>query len=120
MTDADSFEGHPETESDVPVTSTETMPGREATEVLGIARGNAVKARSAGHDLVEGIRNFTGGELKSYSELMERARSQALDRMQADAAGMGADAVVNLRFESSDIASQGAEVLAYGTAVRLE
>jgi uncharacterized protein YbjQ (UPF0145 family) len=90
------------------------------TEILGIARGNTVQARNVGRDITQGIRNIVGGELKSYSNLLSEARDEAIDRMEADAAAMDADAIVNVRLETSEIAGGGAEVIAYGTAVRLE
>ncbi|AWB27428.1 YbjQ family protein [Halococcoides cellulosivorans] len=102
------------------LTNTETLPNEEIAEVLGIARGNVVKARNAGRDFTQSLRNITGGELKAYSTLLGDSRDEAIDRMEADAAEMGADAVVNLRLETSEIANGGAEVMAYGTAVRLE
>ena len=100
--------------------TTETVPGKEITETLGIARGNTVKARNVGRDITQSIRNITGGELKAYSELLSDAREEALERMEEDARSMDADAVVNVRLESSEIANGGSEVIAYGTAVTLE
>src|SRR6056297_4224549 len=100
--------------------TTETVPGREVHESLGIARGNTVKARNIGRDITQTIRNITGGELKAYSELLTDARDEAISRMVADAESMDADAVVNVRLESSEIANGGSEVIAYGTAVRLD
>jgi len=102
------------------IVNTETVPGREIEESLGIARGNTVKARNVGRDITQSIRNITGGELKAYSELLTDARDEALERMVEDAASLGADAVVNVRMESSEIANGGSEVIAYGTAVRLK
>ena len=101
------------------IVNTETVPGREIEESLGIARGNTVKARNVGRDITQSIRNITGGELKAYSELLTDARDEALERMVEDAERLGADAVVNVRMESSEIANGGSEVIAYGTAVRL-
>ena len=101
------------------VTNTETVPDREIVEVLGIARGNTVEAKNAGRDITQGIRNVFGGELKAYSDLLAKARDVAIERMEEDAAEMGADAVVNVRLETSQITDGGSEVLAYGTAVRL-
>ena len=101
-------------------TNTETLPGEEIDEVLGVARGNTVRARNVGRDITQALRNIIGGELKAYSELDSDTRDQALERMLADAESMGADAVVNVRFETSQIAGSSAELLAYGTAVRLE
>jgi len=102
------------------IVNTETVPGRETEESLGIARGNTVKARNVGRDITQSIRNITGGELKAYSELLTDARDEALERMVQDAQSLGADAVVNVRMESSEIANGGSEVIAYGTAVRLK
>lgn len=102
------------------ITNTETLPDSEIDDVLGIARGNTVKARSAGRDFTQGLRNMLGGELKAYSGLLTEARDEAIDRMVEDAEEMGADAVVNVRLQTSSITEGGSEVLAYGTAVELE
>ncbi len=101
------------------VVTTETVPGHEIAETLGVARGNTVEARNVGRDLTQSLRNITGGELKAYSELLTGARDEALDRMVGDAQELGADAVVNVRLETSEVTKGGAEVIAYGTAVRL-
>ena len=99
--------------------TTDTVPGQEIVESLGLVRGNTVEARNIGRDITQSLRNITGGELKGYSELLTRARDEALARMEAQAEEMGADAVVNVRLETSEIIDGGAEVIAYGTAVRL-
>jgi len=104
----------------VAVVNTETVPGRETTAALGIARGNVVRARNVGRDITQGLRNLAGGELKAYSTLLADARDQAIERMEADAVAMGADAVVNVRMETSEIIQGGSEVIAYGTAVKLD
>jgi len=104
----------------VATVTTETVPGHEVTEVLGIARGNTVKARNVGRDITQGIRNLAGGELKAYSTLLSQARDEAISRMEADAVEMGGDAVVNVRMETSEITKGASEVIAYGTAVRLD
>ncbi len=101
------------------ISNTETVPDGEIVEVLGIARGNTVEAKNAGRDFTQGLRNVFGGELKAYSELLGKARDVAISRMEEDAEAMGADAVVNVRLETSQITEGGSEVLAYGTAVRL-
>jgi uncharacterized protein YbjQ (UPF0145 family) len=101
------------------VVTTDTVPGSEIVESLGVARGNTVEARNVGRDITQTLRNLTGGELKAYSELMSKARDEALDRMVTDAESLGADGVVNVRFETSTVIDGGAEVIAYGTAVRL-
>ena len=103
----------------VATVSTETIPGHEIVEVLGIARGNTVKARNVGRDFTQGLRNLAGGELKAYSTLLSEARDEAISRMEADAVEMGGDAVVTVRMETSEITKGASEVIAYGTAVRL-
>lgn len=102
------------------VVTTETVPGEQIAETLGVVRGNTVKARNVGRDITQSIRNIAGGELKAYSELLSDARDEALERMTEDAESLDADAIVNVRLESSAIANGGSEVIAYGTAVRLE
>lgn len=102
------------------ITTTERIPDREPVELLGVVKGNTVRARNIGRDITQSIRNITGGELKSYSGLMGDARDEALERLEEEAAELDADAVVNVRFETAEIAQGAAEVLAYGTAVRLE
>lgn len=101
------------------VATTSSLPDEDVVEVLGIARGNTVEAKSAGRDFTQGIRNMFGGELKAYSGLLTDARDEAVTRMEADAEEMGADAVVNVRLQTSSITEGASEVLAYGTAVRL-
>lgn len=100
-------------------TTTETLPRRDVEEVLGVARGNTVRARNVGRDITQSLRNLIGGELKAYSELYSDTRDQAVARMLEDAESMGADAVINVRFETSQIAGSSAELLAYGTAVKI-
>ncbi|WP_224336265.1 YbjQ family protein [Haloprofundus halobius] len=102
------------------LSNTDEIAGREITETLGVVRGNTVRARNIGRDITQGLRNVVGGELKGYTELMSDAREEALARMEAEAEELGADAVVNVRFVTSDIAQSGAELLAYGTAVELD
>jgi uncharacterized protein YbjQ (UPF0145 family) len=100
------------------ITNTERVAGREIAETLGVVRGNTVRARNLGRDITQGLRNVVGGELKAYTTLLSDAREEALTRMEAEAEEVGADAVVNVRFVTSQIAQGGAEMLAYGTAVR--
>lgn len=101
-------------------TTTDMIAGREIADTLGIARGNTIRARHVGNDIVAGLRNLVGGEVVEYTKLMGEAREQALDRMQAHAKKMGADAVVSVRFVTAMIATGAAEILAYGTAVKLK
>lgn len=102
------------------VTMAENVPGRDVSEVLGIARGNVVRTRFFGRDIMAGLRNLVGGEVPEYTKLMAEAREQALDRMRADAQSLGADAIISMRITTSMIMGGSAELLAYGTAVRLK
>lgn len=88
-------------------------------EVLGLVSGNTVRARHVGKDLQAVMENFVGGEMVHYTKLLAEARDQALDRLTSSARAMGADAVVCIRFATSEIATGAAEILAYGTAVKL-
>ncbi|KAB1194398.1 heavy metal-binding domain-containing protein [Haloferax sp. MBLA0076] len=101
------------------VTTTETVAGREITESLGTVRGNTVRARNVGRDITQGLRNVVGGELKSYTGLLADSRDEATDRMIEEAASMGADAIVSVRYVTAEVAQGAAEILAYGTAVTL-
>ena len=102
------------------ITTTETVPGKEITEILGISRGSVVRAKSIGNDFMAGLKNIIGGEVQEYTKLQAEAREQAIVRMQKDAEELGADAIVNVRFESSTIAAGMSELMAYGTAVKLK
>lgn len=102
------------------ISTTETVPAREISESLGIVRGNVVRARFVGRDIIAGLRTIVGGEVSEYTKLMAESREQAIDRMAAEAEVLGADAVVNVRFTTSMILQGTSEILAYGTAVRLK
>lgn len=101
------------------ISTTETIAGREISEIVGLARGNVIRAKHIGTDIVAGLRNLVGGEVSEYTKLMAEAREQALDRMIAQAEGAGADAIVGVRFTTAMVMAGTAEILAYGTAVRL-
>ena len=101
------------------VVTTETIAGHEISETLGLVRGSVVRAKHIGSDIVAGLRNIVGGEVKEYAQLLAAAREQAMDRMEEDAKSVGADAVVCVRLATSTITDGSSEVLAYGTAVRL-
>ncbi|PRY94976.1 uncharacterized protein YbjQ (UPF0145 family) [Hasllibacter halocynthiae] len=101
----------------LPIFTLESVPGREV-EALGLVRGSTVRAKHIGSDIVAGLRNLVGGEIREYAALLGAAREQALDRMLDEARALGADAVIGVRFETSTIAQQASEVMAYGTAVR--
>ena len=104
----------------IDLTTTDTVEGRRIATVIGLVRGNSIRARHIGRDLVAVFRNIVGGELTEYTKLMGEAREQALDRMAEQAVGQGANAVVGLRLTTSTIMNGAAEILAYGTAVVLE
>lgn len=102
------------------VVTSENVAGREIVDSFGIARGNTIRARHVGTDIIAGLRNIVGGEVGEYTKLMAEAREQAYDRMVANAKQMGADAVVSVRFSTSMVTQGAAEILAYGTAVKLK
>ncbi|MFO7840786.1 MAG: YbjQ family protein [Fidelibacterota bacterium] len=101
------------------ITTTEKIPNKEISEVLGIARGSTVRARNLGRDIFAGLKNLVGGEIAEYTKLQAESREQALKRMTDDAEKLGADAVVNVRLATSMLMQGAAEILAYGTAVKL-
>jgi len=102
------------------LTNADFVPGREVSSVLGLVRGNTVQAKHVGKDIVAGFRNFVGGEIKEYTEMLAEAREIALKRMEQKAEKLGADAIINIRFMTSSIMGAAAEILAYGTAVKLK
>lgn len=102
------------------VTTTHEIAGKRIVRTLGIARGNTVRASHLGRDLLAAFRNVVGGEVHEYTKLLAESREHALDRMVEEAESLGADAVVGMRFATSEVASGAAEILAYGTAVNIE
>lgn len=102
------------------ISTTEHIPGKETIEVLGIARGSTVRARSIGRDVFAGLKNIVGGEIEEYTKLQAQSREQALQRMQQDAKKLGAHAVTNVRLTTSMVMQGASEILAYGTAVKLK
>ena len=101
------------------IVTTETIQGRQITEVIGLVRGNTVRAKHFGKDILAGLKSIVGGEIKQYTEAMSEARDQSLERMAEQAKELGADAVVGLRFTTSQVMPGAAELLVYGTAVKL-
>jgi len=101
-------------------TTTDTVPGREISEILAISRGSTVRARHVGRDIFAGLKNLVGGEVHEYTQLQAEAREQALQRMASDAEKLGADAVINVRMHTSMIMQGCSEILVYGTAVKLK
>lgn len=96
------------------------IPDRRVVESLGLVRGNTIRARHLGRDVLATLRNMVGGEIKDYTKLLGEAREQAIDRMIEEAEGLGADAVIEVRFETSQVMGAAAELLCYGTAVVTE
>ncbi|MBI1357268.1 MAG: heavy metal-binding domain-containing protein [Acidobacteria bacterium] len=105
---------------DILLSNTEAIPGKRIVEFFGVVSGSTVRAKHLGRDIMAGLKNIVGGELKGYTELLNEAREQALERMVAQARSVGANAVVNVRFSTSSVAQGAAELFAYGTAVRVE
>lgn len=102
------------------VVNTEDIAGKEIVQTLGVVRGNTVRARHFGHDVIAGFKQIVGGELSEYTKMITDARDEATDRMVKNAQEMGADAVVGVRYASSDVMANAAEILCYGTAVKLK
>lgn len=102
------------------LSNTETLAGKKIVEQLGLVQGSTVRAKHVGRDIMAGLKNIVGGELKGYTELLEDARGEATQRMIEDARNMGANAVVNVRFSTTSVTQGAAELFAYGTAVRVE
>lgn len=102
------------------LSTVETVPAREIAENLGLVRGNVIRAKHIGTDIIASLRNLVGGEVTEYTKLMAEAREQALDRMIAQARTLNADAIVGIRFSTSMVMVGAAELLVYGTAVRLK
>lgn len=102
------------------ISNTESIPGRSIVEFYGVVTGNTVRAKHVGRDIMAGLKNIVGGELKGYTELLQDSRKEATDRMIEQAQSMGANAVVNVRFATSSISQGAAELFAYGTAVRVQ
>lgn len=101
-------------------TTSEGIAGKKIVRTIGLVRGNTIRARHVGRDILALLRNLVGGEITDYTKLMAESREQALDRMKAEAERMGANAVVEVRFATSMLMASAAELLAYGTAVIVE
>ncbi|MDM5175737.1 heavy metal-binding domain-containing protein [Massilia sp. CCM 8695] len=99
------------------MTNIETIPGKSILTCHGVVSGSTVRAKHVGRDIMAGLKNIVGGELKGYTELLNESRDSAIERMQAQATQMGANAIVNVRFSTSSVAAGAAEIYVYGTAV---
>ena len=102
------------------ITTTSEIPGYRIVRTHGLVRGNTIRARHLGRDILAILRNIAGGEVHEYTKMLAEAREQAIDRMTEEAAALGADAVVELRFQTSMVMAGAAEMLCYGTAVEIE
>lgn len=102
------------------LTTTETIPGKKIKEILGIVKGNTIRARHIGSDILAGFRQIVGGEIKGYTKMITEAREEAFKRMEEEAEKLKADAVVNVRFVTAEVMQGAAEILVYGTAVKFK
>ena len=102
------------------LTTTDKIPNKEIIEILGIARGSTVRTRNVGRDILAGLKHFIGGEIKEYTKLQAESREQSIERMKQDANDLEADAIINIRLTTSVVMQGAAEILAYGTAVKLK
>jgi uncharacterized protein YbjQ (UPF0145 family) len=102
------------------VVTSDTIPGKKIVQVMGIVRGNTIRARHLGRDILAVLRNVVGGEVSDYTKMIAESREQALDRMIGEAQKLGANAIVTARFSTSSMMQGAAELLAYGTAVKTE
>lgn len=102
------------------LTTVENIPGRRIVEHYGLVQGSTIRAKHVGRDIMAGLKNIFGGELKGYTELLNESRVQAIQRMIEQAKKTGANAIVNIRFATASVTQGAAEILAYGTAVRVE
>jgi uncharacterized protein YbjQ (UPF0145 family) len=102
------------------LTNIDSVPGKKITEHYGVVMGSTVRAKHIGKDIMAGLKNIVGGELKAYTELLNDSRKQAMERMVAEAEQLGANAIINVRFATSSITQGAAELYVYGTAVKVE
>ena len=102
------------------ITTAETVPGKRIVRIVGLVRGNTVRASHIGRDLTAMFKNITGGEIREYTKLMAEAREQCLDRMREDAAKLGANGIIGVRFMTSGVMQNAAELLVFGTGVIFE
>ncbi len=102
------------------VATTHTIAGKRIVRTIGLVKGNTIRARHIGHDFMAGLKNMVGGEISDYTKMIAECREEAVDRMVAQARANGANAVVGMRFATSEMMEHAAELLAYGTAVMVE
>jgi len=102
------------------ISNMEILPGKEVKTHLGLVQGSSVRAKHVGRDIMAGLKNIFGGELKGYTELLQESREEAMERMTQQAQAIGANAIINVRFSTSSVAQGAAEIYVYGSAVILE
>ena len=102
------------------IVNSDRLEGYRITEYLGLVRGSTIRAKHIGKDILAGLRLLIGGEIKEYTEMLVEARNESLKRMKAEAERLGADAIINVRFVTASVMAGAAELLAYGTAVKIE
>ena len=102
------------------IVTTDKIEGKRVVKTLGLVRGNTIRARHMGHDIKASLINLVGGEITDYTKMLAESREQALDRMVEEAESLGANAIISVRFGTSMVMAQAAEILAYGTAVIVE
>ena len=106
--------------AEIITTTTSEIPGKKVTQILGVVKGNTIRARNVGRDVMAGFKNIVGGEIKSYTQMTTQAREEAFNRMVNEAVELKADAIINIRYATSMVMQGAAEMLAYGTAVKLK
>ena len=106
--------------TEIITSTTDFIPNKKVTQILGIVKGSTIRARHIGRDIAAGFKNVIGGEIKSYTQMISKSREEAFNRMVNNAADQGANAVINVRFVTSMVMQGAAEILAYGTAVKLK
>ena len=102
------------------MSTTNTIYGKKIIKQLGLVRGNTIRSRDIGKDIMASLRNVVGGEIEEYTKLMAESREQALDRMSEEAMKLGANAIVGVKFSTTEVMGRAAEILVYGTAVVIE
>lgn len=102
------------------LTNVESVPGKRIVEHYGLVHGSSIRAKHVGRDIMAGLKNIVGGELRGYTELLAESRRQSIERLVAQAEELGANAIINIRLSTSSVAQGAAEILAYGTAVKVE
>ena len=106
--------------AEIITTTTDQIPGKKVVKILGVVKGNTIRARNVGRDVMAGFKNIIGGEIKSYTQMTTQAREEAFNRMVNEAVELKADAIINIRYATSMVMQGAAEMLAYGTAVKLK